>query len=171
MKSSYHHPDFTGSWFDWVSAKFDEITNENRDTTNGVFPAKILTFYTVDTDPEVRTIVLCVNYKLDNAKESKFGDTKIATHYRIEFLKGDKGNAGKPALRSIPINSIKNCIFAIEANTYSTPIPPITKNKTEHREHTVMAFLPRKEWAAIFIEWTKEIFERVKSSKNDENKR
>jgi hypothetical protein len=62
---------------------------------------------------------------------------------------------------SVKVDSILHVIVAYEAIQYPQPLVPQVRCIDNHREHTVMTVLPRKEWAKLFLDnWTKELKER-----------
>jgi hypothetical protein len=61
---------------------------------------------------------------------------------------------------SIKVDSILYVIVAYEAIQYPQPLVPQVRCIDNHWEHTVMTALPRKEWAKLFLDWTKELKER-----------
>jgi hypothetical protein len=61
---------------------------------------------------------------------------------------------------SIKVDSILHVIVVYEAIQYPQPLVPQVRCIDNCREHTVMTVLPRKEWAKLFFDWTKELKER-----------
>jgi hypothetical protein len=64
---------------------------------------------------------------------------------------------------SAKVDSILHVIVAYEAIQYPHPLVPHVRCIHSHREHTVMTVLPRKEWAKLFLAWTRELKERHKT--------
>jgi hypothetical protein len=60
---------------------------------------------------------------------------------------------------SVEVDSILHVIVAYEAIQYPHPLVPQVRCIHSHREHTVMTILPRKEWAKVFLAWTRELKE------------
>jgi hypothetical protein len=63
---------------------------------------------------------------------------------------------------SVKVDSILHVIVAYEAIQYPQPLVPQVRCNDNCWEHTVMTVLPRKEWAKLFLAWTKELKERHK---------
>ena len=137
-----------GPRYDWATIRF------RKDDKSRVFaPSKILSIYrrSSDTTEEgMRVLLYSVVEKLRNKKESIFGDTRLATHYRLHF-----SHAGNVMLWSVPLRDVRRALFAIEKQKYDVPIPLAVKNKVMQRSHTVMVVKDRKEWASIFMKWTR----------------
>jgi hypothetical protein len=64
---------------------------------------------------------------------------------------------------SVKVDSILHVIVVYEVIQYPQPFVPQVRCIPSHQEHTVMTFLPRKEWAKLFLEWTRELKERHKT--------
>jgi hypothetical protein len=64
---------------------------------------------------------------------------------------------------SVKVDSILHVIVVYEAIQYPQPLVPQVRCIDNCREHTVMTVLPRKEWAKLFLAWTKELKERHKN--------
>jgi hypothetical protein len=85
-----------------------------------------------------------------------FVDSRLVTHYQLEFNQSN----GKPRMYSIKVDSILHVIVTYEAIQYPQPLVPQVRCIDNHREQTVLTVLPRKEWAKMFLDWTKEVKER-----------
>lgn len=87
--------------------------------------------------------------------ESPLGDSRLVTHYRLEFE-----NGGQPKLQSVPFGEVRRCLFAKERIPYQDEtIPPRITSSRQRMKHTIMVVLPRSDWALLFIKWTKDIME------------
>jgi hypothetical protein len=100
-----------------------------------------------------------VEYKTATNVEGPFGDSCLVTHYQLEFNQSN----GKPRMHSVIVDSILHVIVAYEAIQYPQPSVPQVRCIHSHQEHTVMTVLPRKEWAKLFLAWTKQLKERHKT--------
>jgi hypothetical protein len=61
---------------------------------------------------------------------------------------------------SVKVDSILHVMVAYEAIQSPQPLVPQVRCIHSHWEHTVMTVLPRKEWAKLFLGWTRELKER-----------
>jgi hypothetical protein len=99
-----------------------------------------------------------LEYKRATNVEGPFGDSRLVTHYQLEFNQSNR----KPRMYSVKVDSILHVIVAYKAIQYPQPFVPQVRCIDTHREHTMMTVLPRKEWAKLFLDWTKELKERHK---------
>ena len=118
------------------------------------YPSKILCIYSNNCDAtDLRVLVHTVKYKTPTGVESPLGDSRLVTHYRLEFE-----NSGQPRLRSVPFGEVRRCLFAKEKMPYQDgAIPPRIASSRQRMKHTIMVVLPRSDWALLFIKWTKDI--------------
>jgi hypothetical protein len=100
-----------------------------------------------------------VEYKTATNVEGPFGDSRLVTHYQLEFNQSN----GKPRMYSIKVDSILHVIVTYKAIHYPQPLVPQVRCIHNHWEHIVMTVLHRKEWAKMFLDWTKELKERHKT--------
>jgi len=141
-----------GSWYDWVMVKFESDDDEDEATT---YPGKVLALYE-DLEGELKVLIHSTEYKTSSKCEGPFGDSRLVTHYRLQF-----DTRGDPKLYSVPFRHIKSCILAYESVLYKEPlIARKIRSATERRRHTLMVIRSRDDWAMIFLNWMKELRER-----------
>lgn len=133
-----------GPRYDWAMVSFPD---DAGGTMN--YPAKILGLYK-DLDDNLNAIIQSVEYKMRNGRESTLGDSRLVTHYRLEFK--DNGN---PALRSVPFEDIKCCILAFESKacpclTTNSLIPMRHQSSRDQYKHTVMVLCHKSEESMCF---------------------
>ena len=58
---------------------------------------------------------------------------------------------------SVKVDSILHVMVAYEAIQSPQPLVPQVRCIHSGQEHTVMTFLPRKEWVKLFLAWTREL--------------
>ena len=151
-----------GAWYDWVMIHFE--TDDVNDDAK-LYPAKVLALYRTRNDATLKALVHSVDYKLPTCPEGPFGDSKLMTHYRKEFVAN-----GKPGMRSVAVTDIRHTALVYEAIADPTmPVPPIVRSATLQKRHTVMVVRPRDEWATLFIRWAREMKER-RINENDDGK-
>lgn len=126
------------------------------------YPCKVLALYE-GIDGKLMAFVHSVEYKTATNVESPFGDSRLVTHYRLQFLAN-----GRPKLYSVPFDSIQHVILAFEAVKYDCPLVPQVRVRTERKQHTVMTVLPRREWANLFVEWTQELKDKHETETGDD---
>ena len=127
------------------------------DTNEGAkgYPAKVLALYEDSTKGNFKALIHSVNWKLDSNSEGPYGDSRLVTHYRLQF-----DNRGDPNLMSVPFKSIVHCVVGYEACLYSEPLIPRVRGGEMQKRHTVMVIWPRSEWAKLFLDWIKELRRR-----------
>jgi len=140
-----------GSRYDWVMVKFD--STEGKEHVK--YPSKVLALYE-DIDGAFKALVHSTAYKTDSAIEGPYGDTRLVKHYRLEF----DGSSRDPKLYSIPFEDILHCVLLYEAVLYREPLAPKVRSPRQQREHTVMIIRPRREWARLFLEWSRDLKRR-----------
>jgi len=116
------------------------------------YPAKLLALYE-DINGNLKALVHSTHYKMATNREVPHGDSRLVTHYHLEFIKWTR----EPKLYSVPFEDI---IVAYEAIQYSQPLVPRINGAARQKEHTVMTMDPRKQWAKEFLEWAKELKHR-----------
>jgi hypothetical protein len=131
--------------------KFESEENNGEEAI--IYPGKVLALY------EDNEGTHSVEYKTATNVEGPFGDSCLVTHYQLEFNQSN----GKPSMYSDNVDSILHLIVVYEASQYPQPLVPQVRCIHSHWEHTVMTVLPRKEWAKLFLAWTKELKERHKT--------
>lgn len=134
-----------GTRFDWVVVKFQ------TDTGVMEYPAKVLALYEDCTNGTFNALVHSVEYKLRNAKEGPYGDSRLMTHYRLQF-----DNRGYPQLTTVPFQSIVRCVVGYENRIYGDPLVPRTRSGEMQKRHTVMIVRPRDQWAKLYLVWMRE---------------
>jgi len=155
-----------GPWYDWVMVSFEADSadeGEEGEEPPMLYPAKVLALYescTLDLDgniiSQMKVLVHSVEFKTPTAVEGPFGDSRLATHYRLQFNQSN----GKPVMYSLPIESIVHVAVAYEKILYPEPLVPPVRSPAQRKEHTVMTMLPRNEWGRVFLEWSAELKER-----------
>jgi len=144
-----------GTRYDWAMTSFESENDDDEEGESQIYPAKVLALYE-DSEGTLKALVHSVEYKTERGVEGPFGDSRLVRHYRLQFHPG----SGKPKMYSVPIDHIQDVIVAYEAIRYSNPLVPQVRSLPRRREHTVMAILPRSQWATLFLEWTRELKER-----------
>ena len=137
-----------GSRYDWVMVNFN--TEDGGEPEK--YPAKLLALYD-DQDGNFKALIHATEYKTDRAVEGPFGDTRLVTHYRLEFQQRN----GEPKLYSVPIEDVLHCIVGYESCQYTEALAPRVPNATRQKEHTVMVIRRREEWANVFLDWSREL--------------
>jgi hypothetical protein len=120
-----------------------------------VYPRMVLALYE-DSEGTLKALVYSVEYKTATNIEGPFGDSRLVTHYQLEFNQSN----GKPRMYSFKVDSILHVIVAYEVIQYPQPLVPQVRCIHSHWELTVMTVLPRNEWAKLFLAWTRELKER-----------
>jgi hypothetical protein len=118
--------------------KFESEENNGEEATV-YHPGKVLAMYE-DNEGTLKKLVHSVEYKTATNVEGPFGDSRLVTHYRLEFNQSN----GKPRMYSIKVDSILHVIVAYETIQYTQPLVPQVRCIDSHWEHTVMTVLPRK---------------------------
>jgi hypothetical protein len=106
------------------------------------YPAKVLALYEDSINGNLKALVHAAAYKMERNVEGPYGNTRLITHYRLEF-----DRRGEPKLYSVPLDAIMHCIKAHKAVPYPFPLAPKVTSTTKQREHMVMMSLPQSEWA------------------------
>jgi hypothetical protein len=143
----YHGTNRT-QYYDWAIVRFDN-TDDNEATE---YPAKVLALYEDSINGNLKALVHAAACKTERNVEGPYGDSRLITHYRLEF-----DRRGEPKLYLVPLDAIMCCVKAYEAVTYPFPLVPKVTSTAKQREHTVMTILPRSEWARLFLTWSKEL--------------
>lgn len=150
-----------GSRYDWVMVNFR--TEEGGEPKK--YPAKLLALYD-DQNGNFKALIHATEYKTDRAVEGPFGDTRLVTHYRLEFEQRN----GEPKLYSVPIEDVLHGIVGYESCLYPEALAPRVPNATRQKEHTVMVIRRREEWAKIFLDWCRELRTRQQGRVNIRNR-
>ena len=146
-------------YYDWAMVRF------HTDNGHTEYPAKVLALYEDTTNGTMKALVHATDYKTTRNIEGPYGDSRLVKHYRLMF-----DRRGEPQLFSVPLHDVMTCIVAYEALPYPSPLPPRVASPARQKQHTVMTILPRKEWARLFLTWSKEIQTRQETVLNDEQK-
>jgi hypothetical protein len=120
-------------YYDWSNVCFDN-TDDNEATE---YPAKVLALYEDSINRNLKALVHAAAYKMERNIEGLYSDSRLITHYRLEF-----DRRGNPKLYSVPLDAIMCCIKAYEAVTYPFPLVPKVTSTAKQREHMVMTILP-----------------------------
>ena len=155
-----------GPKYEWAMVAFDSGTDsDGNQPPPETFPAKVLSLFK-DGEGELQALLWPASYKMSRGSETEWGDTRLITHYRLEWRSN-----GEPLLYSQPFKNVQRSIVVFEAKKYDTPLPPPNprRPKEEQRKHTIMVLRPRKlEWANLFLEWTEELENRSRNVEGDE---
>lgn len=144
------------SKYDWVMARF--ATTDGNPPED--YPAKVLALYE-DKNGMLKALVHATEYKTLNKVEGPYGDSRLVKHYRLQFDSRD----GEPTLYAVPFEDILYCVMAYEAVPYQQPLVPRVRSSSKRREHTVMTILPRREWARLFLVWSRKMKERQETER------
>jgi hypothetical protein len=142
-----------GSRYDWVMMKFESEENNGKEAI--VYSRKVLALYE-DSEGTLKVLVHSVEYKTATNVEGLFGDSCLVIHYQLEFNQSNR----KPRMYSVKVDSILHVIWVYETIQYPQPLVPQVRCIHSGQEHTVMTFLPRKEWVKLFLAWTRELAKR-----------
>jgi hypothetical protein len=116
------------------------------DNTNGEgateYPAKVLALYKDSIDGNLKALVHAAAYKTERNIEGPYGDSRLITHFCLEFDRREE-----PKLYSVPLDAIMHCIKAHEAVPYPFSLALKVTSTAKQREHTVMMILPQSELA------------------------
>lgn len=156
-----YHGTNRDQYYDWAMVRFH--TDNGEGATE--YPAKVLALYEDSITGKMKALVHATAYKLGTNIEGPYGDSRLVTHYRLEF-----DRRGAPQLYSVPLDDILSCILAYEAVPYPSPLVPKVTSPARQKEHTVLTIRPRKEWARLFLTWSREIRTRQGTVLNDEEK-
>ena len=85
-----------GPRYDWAICRFRD---GQPDPAKQLHPAKVLALYE-DIHGQFKALVHATEYKLTRNPEGPFGDSRLVTHYRLQFQ-----NNGEPLLYSIPFKT------------------------------------------------------------------
>jgi hypothetical protein len=134
--------DTTGLWLRLIQAK----------VRCSQYPAKVIALYEDSTDGTFKALIHSVNWKLNTNPEGPYGDSRLVTHYRLQF-----DNRGDPNLMSVPFHSIVRCVVGYEAIVHREPLIPRVHGGPMQKRYTVMIVHPRREWAKLYLDWMKEL--------------
>ena len=150
-----------GSRYDWAMVRYDTDGGEPL-----IYPGKILALYE-DENGQFRALVHGTKEKIPTKKEGPHGDTKLVTHYRLEFQPN-----GHPKLYSLEIEKILSIIVGYEANVYpEEPLVPRVRSPVQQKKHTLMVIRPREEWAKLYLDWTRELRNQLTTVNGEERHR
>ena len=135
-----------GSRYDWVMVAFDTSEGQTQ------YPAKVIALYEDSTDGTFKALIHSVDWKLNTNPEGPYGDSRLVTHYRLQF-----DNRGDPNLMSVPFHSIVRCVVGYEAIVHREPLIPRVHGGPMQKRYTVMIIRPRREWAKLYLDWMKEL--------------
>lgn len=108
-----------GPWHGWAWLRFDM---EDSRSDPMCHPAKLLGFHR-DGNGNMKAIIHSIEEKLAGAGESPLGDSCLVLHCRQQFMAN-----GKPALSSLQIDAIENCLLVFQKEKHkNTPIPPLVR--------------------------------------------
>jgi hypothetical protein len=139
-----------GQRMDWAIVRFETEGGGTED-----YPAKVLALYEDSNSGTLKALIHSVDYKMETAKEGPFGDSRLITHYRLQF-----DNRGDANLMTVPFTSIVRCVVGYETCLYNNPIVPRVRSPERQKAHTVMIVRPRDQWAKLFVDWMRELKER-----------
>jgi hypothetical protein len=111
--------------------KFESEENNGEEAI--VYPMKVLALYK-DSEGTLKALVHSVEYKTATNVEGPFRDSRLVTHYRLEFNQSNR----KPRMYLVKVDSILHVIVVYEAIQYPQPLVPQVRYIHNHWEHTVM---------------------------------
>jgi hypothetical protein len=83
-----------GSRYDWVMMKFESEEKNGEEAI--IYPGKVLALYE-DNEGTLKVLVHSVEHKTATNVEGPFGDSRLVTHYRLEFNQSNR----KPRMYSV----------------------------------------------------------------------